>query len=296
MPTLFFDPHIFQTIDPGSFTVNDLITATLKLIGAISGVETPSPDQLVDALARLNDMLDGWAANSMAIFQVVRSEYPLVAGQQVYTIGEGPGQTTASADFVAVRPVWIQKAGVITTAGPPPPPPTVPPTPPILTAPVLPPGPPTAATIPATDLELPVRLLNSDEWAGITVKGVTSTLSWYMWNDYAYPHSHLSLWPVPSAAFRLVLYVPTPVSRFTSVVASIAFPPGWSEALRYNLAVRLSPEWGRPIDPVIAGLAQQSFATLQRANTRPQLLGMDSALIGPERHIYNWLTDRPGPW
>jgi hypothetical protein len=293
MATLFFDPHIFQTIDPGSYTVGDLITSTLKLIGAISGVETPSPDQLVDALARLNDMIDAWAANSMAIFQVVRTEHPLTAGKQVYTIGEGPGQTAASADFVAVRPIWIQRAGVITTAGPPPPPPTVPLT---LTAPILPPGPPPAPTTNPADLELPVRILNADEWAAISVKGVTSTLSWYLWNDFAYPHSHLSVWPVPSANYRLVLYVPTPVSRFTSPVASIAFPPGWSEALRYNLALRLCPEWGRPIDPVIAGFAQQSFATLQRSNTRPQLLGMDAALIGPERHVYNWLTDRPGPF
>lgn len=258
---LFFDPAIFQTIDPGSYTVNDLIVSTLKLIGAISGVETPSPDQTVDALQRLNDMLDAWAANSMAIFQVVRTEYPLVSGQQVYSIGEG---TSPTANFIAVRPVWIQKAGIISAQNDP-------------------------------EFELPVTMLNVDEWASITVKDVPATLSWYLWDDYAYPNSNLSLWPIPSInTLKLALYVPTPVRRFTTITAPIAFPPGWSEALRYNLAIRLCPEWGRPIDPVIAAVARDSFATLQRANTRPQFLDMDPALVGPQRRIFNWLSGESG--
>jgi len=261
MAVLFFDPHIFQTIDPGAFTVNDLITSALKLIGAISGIETPSPDEQMDALARLNDMLDAWAANSMAIFQIIRTEWPLTYGKQVYAIGQGPG-----ADFQAFRPIWIQRAGIVETASQP-------------------------------EFELPIKLLNADEWAQITIKGTAATLSWYLWDDFAYPNSNLSLWPKPiSGTLKLALYVPTPVSRFTSAAVPLGFPPGWSEALRYNLAVRLCPEWGRPLDPVVANIAQESFATLQRANTRPSYLGIDSALIGPERSIYNWLTDRPGPW
>src|SRR5262245_12583714 len=110
MASLFFDPHLFQTIDPGAYTVNDLLLYTLKLIRPIPGVEVPTNDQQMDALNRLNDMLDAWAANSMAIFQIVRTEWPLVSGQQVYSIGQGPG-----ADFVAFRPIWIQKAGIVST-------------------------------------------------------------------------------------------------------------------------------------------------------------------------------------
>ena len=265
MPTLFFDPHIFQIIDPGAYIVNDLLIATLKLIGVISGIETPSADQQHDALERLNDMLDAWAANSMCIFQVVRTEWPLKAGQQVHTIGEGPG-----ADFQSVRPVWIQKAGIVSTTTDP-------------------------------EFELPVKLLNVDEWAQVTIKSVTTSLSWYLWNDYGYPNSNLTLWPIPSVGtLRLALYVPTPVRRLTTVMAPLAYPPGWSEALRYNLAVRLCPEFGRPLDPAIATIAQSSYATLQRANTRPQYLGMDPALVGPQRHAFNWLlgsnTPGPGPW
>jgi hypothetical protein len=259
MPTLFFDPHVFQTIDPGSFTVNDLIAATLKLIGAIAGVETPSPDQQNDALARLNDMLDAWAANSLTIFQVVPTEYPLVSGQQTYTIGKGAG-----ANFNAVRPSWIQRAGIISTATTP-------------------------------QFELPMRILNSDEWSEITIKSVPSTLSWYLWYDYAFPNGNIRIWPIPSvSSLKLALYVPTPVTRFTTVTAPLAYPPGWSEALRYNLAVRLCPEWGRPIDPVVAAIAQQSLATLERSNTRPALLGMDASLVGSQRHVFNWLTGSSG--
>lgn len=67
------------------------------------------------------------------IFNVARNVYPLVSGQQAYTIGPG-------GNFNPPRPIWIQDAGIIST---------------------------TSALQP---LELPMAILSDDEWAGLSIK------------------------------------------------------------------------------------------------------------------------------
>lgn len=237
-------------------TVNDLLIATLKLIGAIAKSETPDADEMADAFARLNSMIDGWAAQSTTIYAIVPSTYPLVAGQQVYQIGPG------APDFNAVRPLIIQDAGIITT--------TVTP-----------------------NFELPMTILTEDQWAQVTIKAQASTLAWYLYYDKAFPLGNIKLWPVPNVGgLQLALYVPTQISQFANPTDTIILPPSYEEALRYNLAVRLCPEWGRPLDPVVGALAAKTFATLQVANKRLDTLGVDASLIGAagNRGVFNWIT------
>ena len=238
-------------------TVNDLLVATLKLIGAVAKTETAAPDEIADAFARLNDMVDAWQADRVTIFGVVRSVYNLTSGQSTYTIGAG-------GNFNAVRPIFIQDAGIITTTSNP-------------------------------VFELPVRILTVDEFAQISIKTQQSTLAWYLYYDYAYDpngRGNIQLYPVPSVGtLQLALYVPTPIAQFTSINQTIGLPPGYAEALRYNLAVRLCPEFGKKVDPVVAALAMESFGTIARANTRLQNLGMDPMLIGDsKRSVFNFLT------
>lgn len=241
--------------------VSDLLTATIKLIGGIAKSEVPSADEMADAFARLNSMVDSWGAERQMIYQLVRSLYPLVSGQQVYSIG-----TAAGATFNAVRPMYIQDAGLVNTAYTP-------------------------------NFELPMRILTIDEWASLSIKSQQATQSWYLWNDYAYPNSNLSLWPIPNVGtLQLALYVPTPLTQFANTGATVSLPPGYEEALRYNLAVRLCPEWGRPIDPVVAKMAQDSFALVQRANTRLNTLGVDIALVSTGQGIFNFLTGLSSPY
>lgn len=237
-------------------TVNDLLIATLKLIGAVAKSETPDADEIADAFARLNSMIDGWAAQSTTIYAVVPSTYPLVSGQQVYQIGPG------APDFNAVRPLIIQDAGIITT--------TVTP-----------------------NFELPMTILTVDQWAAITIKGQPSSLAWYLYYDHANPIGNINVWPIPNVGgLQIVLYVPTQIPQFANTTDTIILPPSYEEAIRYNLAVRLCPEWGRPLDPVVAALAAKTFATLQVANRRLDTLGIDASLIGAagNRGVFNWIT------
>lgn len=234
--------------------VSDLILLAAKDIGVVSKTQPLSADEQFDAFLILNMMLDSWQAERLLIYENRRSVYPLVAGQQAYTIGVG-------GNFNAARPLWIQDAGLVNTAYTP-------------------------------NFELPIRILTIDEWASVTLKGQAATQSWYLYNDYAYPLSTLSFWPVPGAGtLSVALYVPTAISQFATVNDLVAFPPGYAEALRFNLAVRLCPSFGRQVDPVIGGLAVESLARIQRSNKRLDTLGVDNALIGEGGHsVFNWIS------
>jgi hypothetical protein len=240
-------------------TVQDLITAALKNIGVVAKTEAPSPDESIDALARMVDLLDSWAVERLTIFNVVRTAFPLVSGQQVYTIGAG-------GNFNVPRPIWIQDAGIITTTG---------------------------GGLPA---ELPMKLLSDDDWASITVKGVAAALSWYLYYDYAYPLGNISVWPIPNVSTEQVaLYLPTPLSSTLALNTVLSLPPGYAEAIRFNLAVRLCPEFGRQVDPVIAAMAIESFARIERANKRLITLETDAALlVGSGQDAFNWITGSSG--
>lgn len=239
-------------------TVQDLITSTMKLIGAIAAGEVPTADESADCLARLQDMVDSWAAERLTIFQVLRSVYPLTSGKQQYTIGPG-------GDFDQARPVWIQDAGIISNANP------------------------------SQPLELPMSMLSDDDYASVSIKNVASSLSWYLYYNYgndANGRGTCWVWPIPNVGnLQIALYCPQQLSVFPALATTIILPPGYREALRFNLAVRLSPEFGKAPDPVINGLATESFARIQRANKRLQRLGIDPALTAASAaRIFNYLT------
>lgn len=86
-------------------TVRDLIKGSLRLIGVLATGETPSAEELNDALSVLNDMLGSWSLESLTLFSQQRESFPLVPGKRSYTMGD-------SGDFDTVRPLSVQMAGV----------------------------------------------------------------------------------------------------------------------------------------------------------------------------------------
>lgn len=84
-------------------TARDLITTSLRLIGAVAPGETVSADEAFDGLSTLNRLIDSWSTEKLLIFQITKEEFTLIAGTQSYTIGSG-------GDFDTERPIEIKKA------------------------------------------------------------------------------------------------------------------------------------------------------------------------------------------
>lgn len=232
-------------------TAETLITRALQLLGVVAAGEVPTADDFADGLKTLNDMVTALATERLSIFTQSRTTKVLTATTQTYTIGVG-------AVINVARPLWLPNAGVIPVA--------------------------------TNTTEIPLALLSDEQWAATSVKTLTSTFPTAVYYNYGFSAAGfgtITVWPIPTTGPTLVLYLPTAMGAFADGATSYEFPPGYERMLRYNLALDLAPEYGKPLDPVIAAIAATSKANMKRANNRAEDLRVDSALL-TRTGVWDW--------
>lgn len=84
-------------------TARQIIKRALQRNGVLTKNEAPSGDEASDGLSMLNDMMASWSNDSLMIYARLSESFPLVSGQDVYTIGSG-------GDFDTDRPLQILTA------------------------------------------------------------------------------------------------------------------------------------------------------------------------------------------
>ncbi len=86
-----------------SITALDLIRRSMYLINAVAAGESISAQDANDALLTLNEMIDSWSTETLAVYGSANDEFTIVPGKQVYTYGIG-------GDFNVQRPIWLEDA------------------------------------------------------------------------------------------------------------------------------------------------------------------------------------------
>jgi hypothetical protein len=81
----------------------------------------------------------------------------------------------------------------------------------------------------------------------------------------------------------------TQISEISDLSDELSLPDGYSDAIIYNLAVRLAPDYGRMVPDLVMMTAAESMATIKRAGHRPSYLSADDGLLSVGRS-YNILT------
>lgn len=236
-------------------TVLELLTESSIMCGSLAQGEDLGPAEGAYALSKLNQMVDMWATDRLSIYRAQRAgPFAMVSGTQSYAIGTGAAWNVA-------RPLWIDGAGMIQT--------TVSP-----------------------NVELVMQILTKRLWQQIGVKTVQSTLPRSLWYDHTYPTGTIYLYPVPSYANQVVLYLPIAVTEFAGLTDTISLPPGYRMALVSNLAVLLAMGI-RNLDQAVLGLAQLSYGNLKAANVVETMdaLQCDPGLLPPGGGgAWDWLT------
>jgi hypothetical protein len=95
---------------PSGITAGELIKSSLRLIGAIGTSEVPTADEFTDALNALNDLLETWSTQNLAVYGSADVTFNTVAGTATYTIGP-------TGAWVTDRPVRINDAPICTFGG-----------------------------------------------------------------------------------------------------------------------------------------------------------------------------------
>ncbi len=237
-------------------TALDLIASSMRLIGVLASGETPSDAEAEDSLMVLNQMLDSWNAERLSIFTIARQVFNLTTAQQTYSMGLG-------GDFNVPRPPRIDRASII------------------------------SLTNVSQPLELPIDYLTDAQWQGIPVKNINSSLPQSVWDTGDWPLRFLNYWPIPNQAVQTALYTWTAVSQFADLTTDNTFPPGYIQAIRYNLALFLGPEFNLSVRPDIAQLAVATKAIVKTINVPIVEAQIDSALLNPRGGAYDYRSDLP---
>lgn len=127
-----------------------------------------------------------------------------------------------------------------------------------------------------------VEMIGAEQYAAYQNKETTGR-PLYCYVDNGAALLTLRFLPVPDSAYTLTIYAEKPLSAFTSANDVLALPPGYEEAIRYNLAVRLAAEYGKePRQAVvfIAGEGKMAIDAQNRSNDKKKSVS-DPALLGP---------------
>jgi hypothetical protein len=235
-------------------TLRDLVRSSFRLIGVLHEGQGPNSDDITDSLVVLNAMISSWSIDRLNIFDIQSNTYNLAANQQTYQIGAG------APDFNAPRPVRIDRAAVVYA--------------------------PNGGYAP----ELPLGMLSVREWEDIRIKNIPSPIPTSLYYDNAFPYANLNLWPIPTITLPLILYTWQALTGdFTSggLDTALSFPPGYEDAIRYNLAVRLAPEWQKELREDVVEAARASKMYIQSLNAPAPVLLCDPAIAG-NKHGGGW--------
>lgn len=88
---------------PSPILALDLIQSAARLTGALASGETLNANEASDCLLVLNDLLENWSTENLAVWGAANETFTLVPGQATYTIG-------AAGNFNTTRPIYITSA------------------------------------------------------------------------------------------------------------------------------------------------------------------------------------------
>lgn len=213
-----------------TITAIELIRRSMLLINAVAAGEMPADGDLNDGLLTLNEMLDSWNLQTMAVYRSPVESKILTPGQAVYDWGLTAGPT----GFTTERPVFIDNVTCVRNG-----------------------------------ITTPVDIITQDEYDAIALKALSQPLVERVLYTNSFPLGQLTCYPVPSEAVTLTFNVSTQIVGPITLQDTIALPPGYLRAIRYCLAVELWPEYANQTTDIntIKNIAAAAFGKVKVANS-----------------------------
>jgi len=223
-------------------TVRELCNDALIELGVLDPSEAMEATAASFALRTLNRMLQVWNTQALMIYTVNRTEFPMVANQQSYTLGTG-------GNFNISRPARIDMVSILVNTG-------------------------------GRPIEIPTEVLTDDDWRDVTMKTTPSNWPTKVWMTGNVPLNDLWFWPIPQdGTIKCVLYSWGKTDNFASLNDLVVFPNGYEEAIVTNLAMFLSSSYGAQASPALGLRAAMSKDAIQSLNVEPLWATSDEGLL-----------------
>ena len=230
-----------------STTAGDQINGALRLIGQLAEGETPSAATSQDALTAMNQMIDSWSTERLAVFSTQDQVFSWPPGAISRTLGP-------TGNFVGNRPVLLDDS--------------------------------TYFRDPANNISFGIKIINQQQYDGIAVKTVTSTYPQVIWINMDYPNIDMYIYPVPTKVLEWHFISVTELDQPATLATVLSFPPGYLRAFRYCLACEIAAEFGVEPSPQVSRIAMTSKRNLKRINNPDDIMSLPYSIVGT-RQRYN---------
>ena len=228
------------------YSAGDQINRALRLLGVLAEGETPSAATSQDALVAMNQMIDSWSTERLAVFCTQDQIFTWPAGQYIRTLGP-------SGDFIGLRPVMLDDA--------------------------------TYFRDPGTNVSFGIKFINQQQYNGIAVKTVTSTYPQVCFVNMGFPNVTLSIYPRPTRDLEWHFVSVQELAEPASLSTDLFFPPGYMRAFAYNLAMEIAPEFGVEPSPQVQRIAMTSKRNLKRINNPDDVMSMPYAIVATRQRF-----------
>ena len=230
-----------------TYTAGEQINRALRLLGVLAEGETPSASVSQDSLMALNQMIDSWNTERLSVFSTQDQTFLWPASTISRTLGP-------TGNFVGNRPILLDDATYFRDSG--------------------------------TNVSFGIRMINQQQYDGIAVKTVTSTYPQIIWVNMTYPDIEMYIYPVATREVEWHFISVEELSNAATLATSLAFPPGYLRAFKYNLACEIANEFGVEPPPQVRRIAMTSKRNLKRVNNPDDVMSMPYSLVAT-RQRYN---------
>ena len=134
-------------------------------------------------------------------------------------------------------------------------------------------------------LDYPISILDFDSYELIGLKTLNGPWPKALYYQPTESMGNIFVWPNPAQG-EMHMFVNTLLSRYVGLYDNIQLPEGYNNALRWCLAERLMPMYGKASQTqisLIIGFAGQSKATIKRTNMRPPSVSRYDEVITTSR-------------
>jgi hypothetical protein len=228
-------------------TASDQINGALRLIGQLAEGEVPSAATAQDALSAMNQMLDSWNTERLMVYTTQKQVFSWPALTATRTLGP-------TGNFVGNRPVALDDSSYFVD--------------------------------PTSGVSTGIRIVNQAQYNAISLKSSTSTYPQIVLPLMGFPDLSLTVYPVPTMVLDWHIVSVEDLTQAASLSTTLAFPPGYLRAFKYNLACEVAAEFGVEPSPTVSRIAMVSKRNLKRINAPDDIMSLPRSLLG-SRYQFN---------
>ena len=207
-----------------SVTRNNIIEASLRLLGVLEEGAQPTAQAIENASMVLNMLLKDWMTDGIKLWTTHEIIIPLVNNQTSYTIGPAAGN-----DIIGDKPLRLIQAFLRNISVTP-------------------------------NVDLPMTIISEQEYNILGAKKNTGTINTVFYKPYL-NHGELKVFLTPNQStvdnYELHMNVQKPIQDITAANQTFDFPQEWYQCLRWGLAAELAADYGLP-DVKLAGIIARS--------------------------------------